>query len=162
MIVMCMSWHLLLLHVLSLLLHVFLNSINVLFNFSSDISKLDKLIEKMIKYVKYYGQLDSEKMKALHKLAAKIDKKLSKKKKYGDVHLDIHYCSFKDLDKYPSDMQGMVKIVKAFMDQCTGWTEGSKFNSLFKIEACFVKCTVGTDKEKNSVKNVKEKRTSEL
>lgn len=121
---------------------------------SSDWEKLNKLRLKLSEcLLAYRGQLNNEKMEALQKVAASIDKKLSQKH-HGDVCLDIQYCSFTELDKYPASMAGMVKTLENFMDQCHGWEERCKHGSECEVEACVMRCTPGIDKEpKASVKD---------
>uniref|UniRef100_A0A0B7BAD1 AIG1-type G domain-containing protein n=1 Tax=Arion vulgaris TaxID=1028688 RepID=A0A0B7BAD1_9EUPU len=118
-----------------------------------DAEKLNKLRYRLSECLQSYrGQLDSTKIEALFKVAVNLDKKLSKKH-YNDVCLAIQYCSFTELEKYPSSMGGMVKTIDNFMDQCLGWTERSKHGAECEVEACIMRCMPGIHKEeKTSVK----------
>ncbi|KAH9494925.1 hypothetical protein Btru_020806 [Bulinus truncatus] len=122
------------------------NELIIVMRISSDDSEqLGKLHSKISTCLQCHrGLLDLGKMQSLIHFAKEVDKKLTKKH-YKDVRLDIKYCFFNELPKYPSSLTGMAKTIETFMDQCIGWTENNMYADDYHLESCVMTVKTGSD-----------------
>ncbi|XP_059156493.1 uncharacterized protein LOC131941315 [Physella acuta] len=131
------------------------NEMITMFTISSpDKENFTKFYYKVCKCLgTYSGDNVGSRLEKLKKVASKIDKKLASKH-YSNVQLDVKYCLFHELEKYPSSLSGMVKTLEAFMDLCLGWTS-CKDSLKYEVDNRSMRSRDGLDKdEKESITNL--------